>query len=171
MPTPAQVARKANVTPQTIRNYSTQYGEFLSPEARGENGPRVYNDADVEILCAIASLRNSGLSTDEVIERLRNQEVPPIVDVTPQPPLNEPQEALNAGQGELLAPQPVQFQMQRDEVVYSRLDAIDTVNEMIREQLVTMRQEQKDRVNYGVTMLIIGAAGMLVAVALATLLN
>lgn len=126
MQTPSQVARKANVTPQTIRNYSTQYGQFLSSSARGETGPRLYTDEDVEILCTIAALRSSGIPPDEIVERLQQQDVPPIVDVTPQSTFNEPKQTLKEAQDGFLAPQIVQtVRVARDEVVYSRLAAIE----------------------------------------------
>jgi DNA-binding transcriptional MerR regulator len=79
--TPAQVARQANVSVQSVRNWTRDYSEFLSPQARGEHGPRLFNDADVELLLAIASLRRSGVPPAEVPERLRDKSAPPIVDI------------------------------------------------------------------------------------------
>jgi DNA-binding transcriptional MerR regulator len=90
---------------QTIRNYTDDYGELLSASGRGETGPRLYTDEDVQVLCAIAALRKSGVPPREIVERLRNEETPPVIDVTPTHPSNQPQEGSKAGQGELLAPQ------------------------------------------------------------------
>lgn len=99
MQTPAQVARTAHVTPQSIRNWSREYAELLSPQASGATGQRLYTDEDVQILCLIADLRKSGVPRDQVAERIRNGELPPIIEVeaTPQQSLNEPQNGLNEG--------------------------------------------------------------------------
>lgn len=96
MMTPAEVARKANVTAQSIRNYSRDYADFLSPGARGEDGPRLYTDEDVEVLCAIAALRKSGVPPAEVVTRLRNGTVPLVVDAEPEAAFSPPGQTLNA---------------------------------------------------------------------------
>jgi DNA-binding transcriptional MerR regulator len=81
MYTPSQVAKRANIHSNSVRNYSREYGEFLSAGARGEAGPRLYTDEDVDVLCAIAALRKSGVASGEVGEHLRQRAV---IDVTPQ---------------------------------------------------------------------------------------
>jgi DNA-binding transcriptional MerR regulator len=107
MQTPSQVAKQANVTAQTIRNYSTDYGALLSPSARGEAGPRLYTDKDVEILCAIAALRKSGAPPAEVAQRIQSEAAPPVIDVTLNEPSNQAQEALNLSRSDVLTPQMV----------------------------------------------------------------
>lgn len=107
MQTPAQVAQQANVTAQTIRNYSREFAELLSPSAHGKDGPRLYTNNDVETLCTIAALRKSGLHRDEVLARLQNTGVPPVVDVKPEPQ-NETQISLQESLQSFLAPQTVQ---------------------------------------------------------------
>lgn len=165
MLTPTEVARKANVSVQTVRNYTREYANLLSPGARGEVGTRLFSDEDVEVFCTIAALRKSGVPPGEIAQRIRNNEAPPIIDVTPQA---TPQEATGSPQAALEATPSLQAQPTSLEV---RVVAVETVNDMILKRLDAMREEQKDRINYGITMLVIGAAGMLVAVALATLLN
>lgn len=107
MQTPAQVAQQANVTAQTIRNYSREFAELLSPSAHGKDGPRLYTDEDVETLCTIAALRKSGLRRDEVMERIRHVDVPSVVDVEPEPQ-NDTQTSLQESLQSFLAPQTVQ---------------------------------------------------------------
>lgn len=124
MQTPAQVARKANVTAQSIRNYSRDYADLLSPAARGDDGPRLYTDKDVDTLCTIAALRKSGVPPHEVAGRVRNGDAPPIVDVVANAPLNDPQEALKAGQEASFAIQIVQSTLNaRFEAIERRFEA------------------------------------------------
>jgi DNA-binding transcriptional MerR regulator len=95
MPTPAEVARRANVSVQTIRNWSADYAVLLSPQARGKAGPRLFSDEDVDTLCTIATLRRTGMQPAEIITRIQADNTPPVVDVapttSPQTPYNEPQ--------------------------------------------------------------------------------
>ncbi len=90
--TPAQVAAKAHVSPQSVRNWGKEYSEFLSPQASGEHGPRLFNDADLDVLLAIASLRRSGVPPAEIPQRLRDNTVPPVIDMV-QTALQAPQES------------------------------------------------------------------------------
>lgn len=94
MLTPAQVAKLANAHPNSVRKWSADYAEFLSPAASGEHGPRLYTEQDVETIRTIAALRNSNVPPAEVAQRLRNQDVPPVIEVEPTqpytPPLHEP---------------------------------------------------------------------------------
>lgn len=132
--TPIQVARRANVVVQSIRNWSRDYAEFLSPGARGEAGPRLYSDEDVSVLCAVAALRKSGVARAEVVARLR-EEVPGVVDVVVERVVEEatpqPTQATNAGQGEALALYAAQSSLQ------SRVEALERRMEGHTDRLVT----------------------------------
>ena len=99
MPTPAEVARRANVHVNTIRNWTTDYAVLLSPQARGEAGARIFTDEDVDTVRTIATLRRTGMQPAEIIERIQADNTPPVVDVTPNTPTGSPQEAHNAPQG------------------------------------------------------------------------
>ncbi len=140
MLTPTQVAKLANINPNSVRNYSSTYAEFLSPDARGENGPRIYSAADVEIICTIAALRNSGVPPAEVIERIRNQDVPPIVDAEPATPsLQEPPRSLQTTQEPSTALQAIQSSIQ------ARLDAVERRHEADVARLERQRLEDVER--------------------------
>lgn len=127
MQTPKQVADRANVNAQTIRNYSTKYADLLSPQASGQFGPRLYTDEDVEILCTIAALRRAGVDASQVAERIRNHDVPPIVDLTSSPSneaINQPHEASKPAQDVAFALQLVQPTLNgRFEAIERRLEA------------------------------------------------
>lgn len=115
MYTPAQIAQRANVHPNTVRNYSRDYAEFLSPGARGDDGPRLFDDADLSVLCAVAALRKSGVSAADVPAHLRTIS---LVDTIQTPTLPAPQNA-QEGQGEALSLQMVSNMLQ------SRLEALE----------------------------------------------
>lgn len=131
MQTPGQIAKRAHVTAQTIRNYTVEYAELLAGATRGENGARLYSDEDAEILCTIASLRKSGVPSGEIAGRLRNREVPPIIDVEPQMPSNEAQEGPKAGQEAAYALQLVHGNL------LSRVEALERRADARANQLVT----------------------------------
>lgn len=126
MPTPADVARLANVTPQTIRDFTKRYADFLSPQASPENGARLYTDEDTEILRTVAALRRSGISHSKIAAQLRSRnEVPPVVDVTPS---NQAQEPPKNGLESFLAPQIIQsITTTRFDALERRFDSLETM--------------------------------------------
>lgn len=121
MQTPTQVAKKANVSAQSIRNYSTEYADLLSKTASRTHGPRLYTDEDVQVLCTIAYLRRAGVPRDEIAERIHNEEVPPLIEVSanaPSPlragtPSTEPQQPLKTASNEALVVHVALSTMQR----------------------------------------------------------
>jgi len=68
---PSEVARTLGVSPSTVRNWTSEYGEQLTPAARGEAGSRLYSDADVAVLQYVAQLRAEKLPRAAVLVRLR----------------------------------------------------------------------------------------------------
>lgn len=90
--TPTQVARRANVSVQSVRNWTNDYAEFLSPAARGETGTRLFDNEDVDTLCTIAALRKSGVPPAEVAARLRSG-APTVIDAEPQAAPQKPTDA------------------------------------------------------------------------------
>ena len=78
-----ELSKTAQVSEQTIRNYTREYGALLSPAARGETSPRLFSDTDVQTLCTIAALRKANVPPAEVIERIRRGDV--VIDTTPSP--------------------------------------------------------------------------------------
>lgn len=148
--TPIQVARRANVAVQSIRNWSNDYAEFLSPAARGEAGPRIYSDEDMSVLCAVAALRKSGVRRDEIMQRLR-EEVPGVVDVVLESTVGPAVEDAT-----LQATQSLQTEPQTALALYSLQSRV--------EALERHAERQVDRL---VTGIILGAALTLLIVALA----
>lgn len=120
MPTTTrQLSKIAKVSEQTVRNYSREYRDLFTPAARGEDGPRVFSDEDVQVFCSIASLRREGVPPAEVVERLQRGDV--YIEATPNSPqaTPTPQEATPALMLALSG-------------VLARLDALERNQELIR---------------------------------------
>lgn len=123
--TTRQMAEIAGVSEQTVRNYTRRYAELLSPQARGETGPRLFNDQDVQVFCSIAAMSRENIPPQEVIERIKDGDV--YIDhttpqqTTPNAP-QSPQTPLEASP----APIVVYIDLQRQiDAVVRRQDAFD----------------------------------------------
>lgn len=79
MYTPAQVAKRANIHPNTVRKWASEYAALLSPQT---TGARLFSDEDVQIFCTIAALRRSGMPPADVAASIRDK-APTVVDVAP----------------------------------------------------------------------------------------
>lgn len=84
---PAHVAQRLAISPATLRQWSNEFGAFLSESARqtlteaGSHVQRRYTDADIAILQRAKSLLAGGLTYAEVRDRLA------------EPPASEPASA------------------------------------------------------------------------------
>jgi DNA-binding transcriptional MerR regulator len=91
MPTTTrELARIAQISEQTARNWSREYAELLSPSA--QRAPRLFDDGDVQTFLSIAALRRANVPPGEVIEQLRAGDV--VIDVTNH---NTPQQQATTG--------------------------------------------------------------------------
>ena len=134
MLTPTQVAKRANIHPNSVRNWSTRYAEFLSPSARGVEGPRLYMEDDVETMCVIAALTKSGMSSANIIDHLRERGDDIVVDLPTSettPTLHNPPQTAQAGQDVALALHAVQSSLQ------AQIDALRADMRVQREDRVT----------------------------------
>ncbi len=70
--TPQAVTGELDISPATLRRWADEFSNFLSPEANSAQGKshRRYTDEDVEILQIIKELMNSGLTYQQVHQRL-----------------------------------------------------------------------------------------------------
>jgi DNA-binding transcriptional MerR regulator len=69
---PQDVAGRLEVSPSTLRRWSEEFSEFLSPEADSSEGKqhRRYSDEDLATLITVKGLMADGLTYDQVRERL-----------------------------------------------------------------------------------------------------
>ena len=70
---PGRAAKQVNIPISTLRLWCKTYGEFLSAGANPPPGEeRRFTVADVEVLKAVAQLRNNGMLPPDIAQRLRN---------------------------------------------------------------------------------------------------
>lgn len=70
---PGRAAKQVNIPISTLRLWCKTYGEFLSAGANPPAGEeRRFTVADVEVLKAVAQLRNNGMLPPDIAQRLRN---------------------------------------------------------------------------------------------------
>jgi|GEM_PF-2313538 len=70
---PAAAAGLLAISTATLRRWSRQFGEFLSPEAAGRNGRRLYSEADLQVLAQVHELLQMGLSYEQARRQLRHR--------------------------------------------------------------------------------------------------
>ncbi len=73
---PQEVAARLEVSPSTLRRWSDEFSEFLSPEADSSEGKqhRRYSDEDLSTFISIKGLMTDGLTYDQVRQRLAEQQ-------------------------------------------------------------------------------------------------
>lgn len=98
MPTTTrQLARLAGISESSLRNYTHDYAELLSPAGRGDLGARAFSDDDVQIICTIAALRKEDVPRAEIIARLQRGDI--VIDATPSPQQATPSQPPTAQEG------------------------------------------------------------------------
>lgn len=88
-----ELATWLNIAPVTVRLWSSQYGEFLSPSARGGGKTRVFSDRDMRVLAYVASMKQDGRGRDDItasLRRLQGDEWRELPDMPAAPPGVEP---------------------------------------------------------------------------------
>ncbi len=72
---PTVLSRLLNVSGQTLRRWTSDYGRFLSAGATPPKGrTRALSEQDIRVLSLVATLRNAGFEPDKIIERLEEEE-------------------------------------------------------------------------------------------------
>jgi len=135
---PAEVARELGVSPSTLRRWSQQFGDLLSPEAgtqtsqlSGKITHRRYASADVETLQRVRGLMQEGLTAEEIRTRM-------VVEFTPEPEikavLDEEEEELIA---EILADE------NQTLVLDSELDDVVDIGRLVSDTLESLSDSQQ----------------------------
>jgi DNA-binding transcriptional MerR regulator len=73
---PQEVAARLEVSPSTLRRWSEEFAEFLSPQADSSEDKqhRRYSDEDLAALITVKGLMADGLTYDQVREQLSDQQ-------------------------------------------------------------------------------------------------
>lgn len=81
----SQMARAINRTPPTVRAWTKEFGDFLSPTANPPRGEeRQFTEEDAAVLRTVATLRDQGIEYADIIaaldrgERLEPVDAPPV---------------------------------------------------------------------------------------------
>ena len=146
---PSEVARTLGVSPSTVRNWTSEYGEQLTPAARGEAGSRLYSDADVAVLQYVAQLRAEKLPRAAVLVRLRETRFGEAETLVTQPAAGTDTPAVSPTERPTEALQPF-MAAQYLAHLETRLDA---VQHSVDERLQAAERRQQRTVNallYGV---------------------
>jgi DNA-binding transcriptional MerR regulator len=83
---PIDVARELNVSVSTIRNWSKEFGEYLSPGARPGAGARQFTPHDLQVLRAVAELRRQNLPREQIADHLQTRTFGEVDGVHPAHP-------------------------------------------------------------------------------------
>ena len=148
---PAEVSRELGVSPSTLRRWSQQFGDLLSPDA-GHPGPqatgktahRRYSSTDVETLQRVRQLLQQGLTVEEVRGQLANAPGP-APSTEPDPEVEAPAAELVSTEGQtlVLSPSPA------DEPDIGQLVA-DTLSSLSDSQKIILGGQQTARQLLGV---------------------
>ena len=66
-----QLADQLGVAPNTIRNWTSVYGEYLTPGANPPQGQRrTLSDHDLRVFAYVTAMKDAGHEQDEIVERL-----------------------------------------------------------------------------------------------------
>lgn len=168
-----EIAEALGVVPNTIRNYCKRYASYLSASANPPaNGVRLFTTRDLNALTFIHAAVKEGASHDEITVQLAAKsfsdgDVDVIVgmaEVLPPEASPEPQEGPETHEARYEAQMPTTR-------LDARIDKVEAIALITREELAGLRGEMKERVNYGWTMFLLGACLTLVIVAVALWLN
>ena len=130
-----QAATRLQVSPNTLRNWSEQYRDFLSATAQpGVQPERRFTEQDVTILTYIKQLRSEGMKEPEIIERLHETTFSAVEVLEP------PSEALQPAPISVEAPSPAQESLQP---APAALVALDDLRNEFRASIESLRAEQR----------------------------
>lgn len=77
--TPGKLIEQLGITPITLRRWCAYHREYLSPGANpGEGVTRRFTGRDLSVLTHVRSLRDQGLTTEQINEQLRTLTFPEI---------------------------------------------------------------------------------------------
>lgn len=114
--TTTSVARQLSVSPNSIRNWCIEYGEFLSDTARRKSR-RQLNEDDVLVLATVENMRQAGMPHSGIKLELRNGV---RVESVPPAPTREADTARN--QIQLVAKNDLDHALERESALMKQLD-------------------------------------------------
>lgn len=171
-----ELAKRFDVHSNTIRGWSDDFEEFMTPNAVGRSpgAKRRFTHADALVLATIADMRNDGISFDDIraaLERGKRVDVLPALPTEAEEearqnvklvPLPEYQRALD--EVKRLAAQVDDLRVERDLAMAKRQEGVAELNEQIRtlERDLGTAQGQLRTVRYAVIAVVVTAVAVLI---------
>ena len=150
---PAEVARELGVSPSTLRRWSQQFGDILSPEAgtltpqvSGKIAHRRYAPTDVETLQRVRSFMQKGLTAEEIRTQLVIEVAPETVPEIEAVPDEEEDDLI----AEILADDNQALTLETDEAVDIGRLVSDTLSSLSDSQQIILGGQQTARQLLGV---------------------
>lgn len=151
------LASRLNIDRMTVGRWIRRYNEYLSPPSNPYKGKsRILNDTDVRVLYLVATLRDTGISHDEIIQRLDElqadgwqqlPEVPPEWDVDDDQTITTSQAASRAYELAQVAVLQTELQHTRQslELAQSRLKELESQLETVSGEKDELIQQKHAR--------------------------
>lgn len=164
---PAEIAAQCNVTSNSIRNWSKEFREYLSEGANATE--RYYTERDATVLRYISTLKQEGMKTPEIAERLAEMkfgEAETLESPKIQPLIVEPGKAIIAPPALQESPSADFAALMALNDLRSEITAKFAALEQAKEE--TKRSRQRDTLFFalGLTAGIVLAVGLLAVAAL-----
>ena len=158
-----EIARRLDVVPNTIRNWSKRYAPYLSPGANpAGGGERAYSLRDLNVLTFIHAAVHEGVNHDELTLQLKartfsSDDVDIIIGLQEVMPESS-QNATESHSDDF----PLMVALSSIE---KRQDTTDKRIDDMQQTIILLQRNQADRVNAIVTGMVIGGAIVLIVVA------
>lgn len=134
-----EIAELFDIDPQTLRNWCSQFAEFLSVSAKPQDGShRRFDESDLSVFSLVASMRGDGMKLDEIYAALKNNQrgTPPSAGELAL--RHNPDMALAVMRGRMMELQTENMRLM-DEV--ERLRDTASNNKMLESMLVKAQEE------------------------------
>ncbi len=136
MYTPKQVGDSLNLSSTTIRNYSRQWSDYLSPAANPPTGqPRIYSEDDLAVIATVAALREGQATTGQIRAALDAGQ-----RLEPMRPVEEPTHAGQAADHDQQAADQARAAVNAAEkaiaIYQDRVTAVEARNQELTDRLI-----------------------------------
>jgi DNA-binding transcriptional MerR regulator len=146
-----QLAEWLNVSSGTIKNWTSEFADFLSDDAQGGDKYRDFTEMDTRIMLLIAALRDKNTNYEdihaqlELMQKAEWSELPQLPDRPPGigpvelMPVSEHESSVNLEKQRLLR----EIAIRQDQIsdLETRLEGEQAAHTATREQLTTAREE------------------------------
>lgn len=145
---PTEVTERLGIQSATLRLWAGEFGEYLSPSARGGDGRhRAYSDQDVQILTYIAQMKDQNIPLDEIhasLKSLRGAGWAGLPDIPAAPPGVGPIAMIPREAAETQIKEQQKAVTQQVQLLMDRVTALDEALKIEREEKGALLKERAD---------------------------